>query len=171
VQRAYKLDTSLVEPLSSLPKSVAGSEAESDRRLASLAFRNLLRGQKLGLPTGQEAAKKMGVTPLDDDDILIGPAEDGSQPETDGQKIRDIGKAFGKKCPLWVYILAEARKNFYDHGQAQLGSVGGRIVAEVFLALLSKDPNSFFSVAPGWKPTLGTGGVFTLSDMINVAIP
>jgi len=44
-------------------------------------------------------------------------------------------------------------------------------VAEVFLALLSKDPNSFFSVAPDWKPTLGTGGKFTLSDMINIAIP
>jgi hypothetical protein len=113
----------------------------------------------------------MGVTPLADDEILIGAAEDGSQPETNGKKIHDIAKAFAKRCPLWVYILAESRKNFYDHGQAQLGAVGGRIVAEVFLALLSKDPNSFFSVAPEWKPTLGTGGEFTLSDLINIAIP
>jgi hypothetical protein len=170
VQLAYKIDTSIVEPLTDLPKSVAGSEAEGDRRLASLAFRNLLRGQKLGLPTGQEVAKRMQVKPLDDDDILIGPAEDGTQPDTNGKKIRDIAKAFAKRCPLWVYILAEARKNFYDHGQAQLGAVGGRIVAEVFLALLSKDPNSFLAVAPDWKPTLGTGGKFTLSDLINTAI-
>jgi hypothetical protein len=107
---------------------------------------------------------------LDDDEILIGPAEDGTQPDTNGKKIRDIAKAFAKRCPLWVYILAEGRKNFYDHGQAQLGAVGGRIVAEVFLALLSKDPNSFLAVAPDWKPTLGTGGKFTLTDLINTAI-
>ncbi len=170
VQMAYKLDTSLVEPLSNLPKSVSGAEAEADTRLTSLAFRNLLRGQKLKLPTGQQAAKRIGAHVLDDDDILIGPAKNGSQPDTDGKPIRQISNGFKGHCPLWVYVLAEARKNFYDHGQAQLGPVGGRIVAEVFMALLTHDPNSFLSIAPDWKPSLGTNGVFTLRDLINVAL-
>src|SRR5256884_8368133 len=36
VQMAYKLDTSLVEPLSKLPRSIAGDEAAKDGRLFSL---------------------------------------------------------------------------------------------------------------------------------------
>jgi len=42
VQRAYKIDTSLVEPLFNLPFSIAGDEARAKARLLSLAFRNLL---------------------------------------------------------------------------------------------------------------------------------
>src|SRR5262249_32607568 len=47
VQLAYKIDTSIVEPLTKLPVSVAGAGGPF-----SLAFRNLLRGVKLLLPTG-----------------------------------------------------------------------------------------------------------------------
>src|SRR5258706_16443742 len=50
LQLAYRIDTSLVEPLSKLPPSVAGSGP------ISLAERNLKRGWSLGLPSGQSAA-------------------------------------------------------------------------------------------------------------------
>ena len=35
-----------------------------------------------------------------------------------------------------------------------LGPVGGRIVGEVFVALLERDRDSYLSVNPRWRPTL-----------------
>jgi len=168
VQLAYKIDTSLVNPLAHLPHSVAGDEATADPHLFSLAFRNLRRGVILGLPSGQDVAKAMGLTPLPDSDIRIGSATGNVG---DAPAITTIaGGVFNGKCPLWAYILAEGRKNFFDHGKAQLGPVGGRIVAEVFLGLLTQDGSSFLSVQPDWKPTLGQGGHFTLADLLKVAL-
>ena len=65
LQFAYRIDTSAVNPLGDLPASVASDPS-------SLPLRNLLRGWRLGLPSGQSVAKAMGVTPLKDSDILIG---------------------------------------------------------------------------------------------------
>src|SRR5438270_1035259 len=69
VQRAYKIDTSMVFPLGHLPKSIAGDEATANPRKFNLAFRNLLRGQLLLLPTGQDVARHMHVDPLPDEKI------------------------------------------------------------------------------------------------------
>jgi hypothetical protein len=60
LQFAYRIDTSVVTPLSLLPQAVASDPPPS------LAQRNLLRGFELGLPTGQSVAKAMGVKPLTD---------------------------------------------------------------------------------------------------------
>src|SRR5262249_48121754 len=46
VQPAYKIDSSLVHPLGDLPPSIAS-------QVPSLAERNLLRGLRMGLPSGQ----------------------------------------------------------------------------------------------------------------------
>ena len=54
LQFAYKLDTSLVNPLSELPPSVASDPPPS------LAHRNLLRGWRLGLPSGQSRRVRDG---------------------------------------------------------------------------------------------------------------
>jgi hypothetical protein len=172
VQRAYKIDTSLVEPLSDLPFSVAGDEARAKARLLSLAFRNLLRGQLLLLPSGQEVAKAMGVTPLNDEQIIIFKAEDGTK-ETDGENgakaptITDVSKAFAGKCPLWTYCLAESRRNFYLKGKARLGQVGGTIVGETFLALMKADEHSIVN-APHWRPRFGVP--FGLAEILGVAL-
>jgi hypothetical protein len=174
VQRAYKIDTSIVFPLGHLPKSVAGDEAVADPHKFNLAFRNLLRGQKLLLPSGQDIAKKMDVAPIPDDKIIIFAANDKSA-ETDGDKgakaprITDISPSFKGKCPLWVYILAESRRNFYSSGRACLGEVGGRIVGEVFLALLKQDPDSIVN-HPKWKPMQGSVALFGLADILKAAL-
>jgi hypothetical protein len=171
VQRAYKIDTSVVEPLSDLPFSVAGDEAKANSRLLSLAFRNLLRGQILRLPSGQEVAHKMGFTPMKDSEIIIAAAEDGTKETVDANgkalpTIRDISKAFAGKCPLWVYILAESRRTFYKTGKARLGDVGGTIVAEVFLALMEFDDDSIVST-PHWRPM---SEPFGLAEILKVAL-
>jgi hypothetical protein len=59
------MDTSLVNPLGHLPPSVAANPAV-------LAQRNLERGWRMWLLSGQATARAMGLRPLDDDAILLG---------------------------------------------------------------------------------------------------
>lgn len=162
-QPSYKLDAVLSHPLGGLTSATAGPEllvAGFDEGIAQiLAVRNLLRGLRLGLPSGQDVARAMGIEPLSEEELF------GGVNVEDGVKVDLAGRA-----PLWFYVLKEAEKRANsDH----LGPVGGRIVAEVLIGLLAGDPLSYLSVQPLWKPTLpaATPGAFTLSDIVNIAIP
>jgi hypothetical protein len=137
MQLARKIDIQVAPPLHALPPEVAPV-------VASLAQRNLTRGARLGLPSGQAVAYAMGVEPLTDDELALpepGPA------------------------PLWYYVLREAELRAEGR---HLGPVGGRIVAEVFLGLLQEDPSSYLRNEPGWTPFLpgGTTDDFTMPDLI-----
>jgi len=70
LQFAYRIDTSVVKPLSMLPNRVVSDPPPS------LPQRNLLRSFELGLPTGQDVAAAMGIDPLKDEEIVIGKAVD-----------------------------------------------------------------------------------------------
>jgi hypothetical protein len=131
---------------------VAGFNPETAR---NLAVRNLLRSLQLGLPSGQEVARAIGIDPLEDEDLFTG-IEIGADPRDD----------FAGHAPLWFYVLKEAE---ILAGGAHLGPVGGRIVAEVLIGLLAGDPLSYLGVNPNWKPTLpgASANAFTLSDLIN----
>ncbi|HYR43564.1 MAG TPA: heme peroxidase family protein [Terriglobia bacterium] len=177
LQFAYRIDTSLVTPLSVLPPSVA-----SDPPI-SLPQRNLIRSFELGLPSGQAVARAMGVPVLPDDKIKIGKAVDnpqgGDDPDVRGT-IASLDKLapFKRNCPLWTYILAEAFQNEETVEipvtekkkirTPRLGPVGGRIVAEVFLGLMFGDNHSFLNLDPHWQPPSGPG--FRLKDFVNYAL-
>jgi hypothetical protein len=121
------IDTKLALPLSDLPPTVV---QHVDGAILSLALRNLMRGKQLGLPAGQDVAKAMGIPPLSNAALgLTNPAWNG-------------------KAPLWFYILKESELG----GGLRLGPVGGRIIAEVILGLLSLDPNSYLNAQNGWTP-------------------
>jgi hypothetical protein len=49
--------------------------------------------------------------------------------------------------------------------------VGARIVAEVFLGLITLDPNSYFARNPRWRPTLPSRarGTFGIVDLLTLA--
>jgi hypothetical protein len=174
LQFAYRIDTSIVNPLSELPPSVVTDPPPS------LPQRNLLRGFRLGLPSGQHVARAMGIKPLDDAEILIGQGTD--QPDPKPQSIAAFGTVFERNCPLWTYILAEAmqkktpvkipvKENVTGNitvTTPQLGPVGGRIVAEVFLGLMFGDSNSLLSLDPTWQPK--TGAAFALKDLVKFAL-
>jgi Animal haem peroxidase len=177
LQFAYRLDTSVVTPLSVLPSAVASDPPPS------LPQRNLLRGFELGLPTGQSVARAMGVTPLKDEEIIIGKAVDAPSGDDVLGKLSDLPQlsAFLGKCPLWTYILAEAGNTrtavsipvqpAMKISTPQLGPVGGRIVAEVFLGMLFGDNDSFLSADPAWVPTIGKAGTnFALRDIVAYAL-
>ena len=179
LQFAYRIDTSLVDPLAKLPPNVVGNTP------ISLAQRNLLRSIDMGLPTGQDVARAMGLEPMDDDEIIIQKAVDKADIDP-LDKITPIAKvasgAFKGKCPLWTYVLAEAAANqapviipvaLPASGEVirintpQLGPVGGRIVAEVFLGLMFGDPTSMLSTNPSWTPAGGAD--YTLKDFVAYA--
>jgi hypothetical protein len=170
LQFAYRIDTSVVNPLSNLPAVVAANPS-------SLPQRNLLRAWRLGLPNGQNVARAMLVTPLKDDQITIGKATDA--PDPDAKNILTVSKVFANNCPLWTYILAEAAlyqepvkipvKENITITTPRLGPVGGRIVAEVFLGLMFGDRNSLLNLDPNWtSPKFGAN--FTLKDFVNYAL-
>lgn len=127
------IDPQLVAPLHQLPAFVPPEPQ-------SLAVRNLLRGARVGLPSGQAVAGARGVEVLTTAEI--------SQ-DIDGAAASELG--FLEQAPLWYYLLKEARVK--QHGQ-RLGPLGSRIVSEVFVGLLQGDSRSFLSADPDWKPNL-----------------
>jgi hypothetical protein len=142
-QRSQRIDSKLTAPLFQLP---FGGQP------ASLAERNLLRGKVLKLPAGQDVAQAMGFKPLTN-------AELGFQDDP----------GWGGKAPLWYYILKEAE---LQHQGTQLGDVGGRIVAETLVGLLTENRNSFFRLDPNFQPAppmASQPGRFTIGDLLKFA--
>jgi hypothetical protein len=174
LQLAYKIDTSLVNPLGVLPASIAVNPSV-------LAQRNLERGWRMRLPSGQDVARAMGLVPLPDDKIVIGKFT-GDPADIVAASIASVGDgvSFVGNCPLWTYVLAETVESKVTvktlQGDKQittrkLGPVGGRIVAETFVGLLLADSSSYVSLDPLWEPTtLLVHGVFGLREMIKHAL-
>jgi hypothetical protein len=145
-QRARKIDTVISAPLYDLP---APPPPDSMR---SLAERNLLRGSRVGLASGQDVARAMGVTPLTNAEMGI--ADD---------------PGWRRQAPLWFYVLKEAE--LLENG-LRLGPVGGRIVAEVLVGLLAFDKNSYLSKKAHFQPEppiAPARGTFGMPDLIRFA--
>ena len=174
MQLAYKIDTALVDPLGHLPDPITTDPPPLD----SLAFRNLKRGWRMRLPSGQSVARAMGLEPLADADIKIGKFTGDAADEP--TPILKIDGAFKDNCPLWTYILAEtvpsdvAVTTKSPHRKVKtfkLGPVGGRIVAETLVGLLAYDSQSFLAQNPRWKPpSIEKGGKFGLRELIATAL-
>jgi hypothetical protein len=121
----------------------------------SLPARNLRRGVRMQLPSGQKIAKAMKIKALTPDEIAQGP---------DGAVAREHG--LDVATPLWYYILKEAG---VEAGGARLGQLGSRILSEVFVGMLEGDPESFLAQDRNWQPTLPAAnpGTFTMTDLLT----
>jgi hypothetical protein len=132
-QPSRLIDTHLVDGLFTLPG-----------RDRSLPLLNLLRGQAMQLPGGQDVARHLRVQ------VIAG---------------ADLGEGVPDPTPLWFYLLAEAERLAAG---VHLGPAGGRIVAEVLLGLLQNDKTSWINVDPTWTTTIPTGGTHpALADIIT----
>jgi hypothetical protein len=140
-QRAKKIDGRLPRSLIDLPIAITG-EVEED--LHSLAVRDLERGSGVGLPSGEAVARELGVPPLDADELAL-PDE------------------WSGETPLWYYLLKEAQAR--SDGD-RLGPTGSRIVGEVLVGIIERDPESFLSVDPDWRPTLREE--FSIADLLTL---
>jgi hypothetical protein len=168
-QLSYKIDTSLVHPLGKLPPQIA-------RAPSCMALRNLMRGAAFQLPSGQEVAAALGIPPIPDEELMIGPATAGGV----RKPITEVVPGLAGNAPLWAYILSEAQvmswKNapgpVSDQTPIRLGPVGGRLVAEVFASLLRGDRTSYLYAEPRFTPIpdFTHNGTFGLAQLINVAL-
>src|ERR1700676_5366509 len=102
----------------------------------------------------------MGLAPLDDKNILIGKFT-GDKGDIVGS-IDTIDAAFKGNCPLWTYILAETvetdvpintTKGVQKIKTRKLGPVGGRIVAETMVGVLTHDSQSSVPKNPLGTPS------------------
>jgi hypothetical protein len=174
-----QFDTSLANPLFKLPQTALPDTND----LGLLSQRNLQRGRKMGLPSGQQVARLMGVTPLTTTQLwtnhrikveipIVGNVVKVLQEyDEPNQSLKDLfaDPEWDGEAPLWFYILKEAE--IVGKGR-EMGPVGGRIIAEVLVGLLQKDPNSYLYLQPNWKPTAPiapTTGKFTMADLLKFA--
>ena len=191
VQPAYKIDTSLVNPLGFLPefsnanknppltiKSLQASPNDKLRAPANLAQRNLLRGMAMGLPSGQAIADLMGVDRVPEKSLWVGKAIVAELPKS--KALSEIDASFEDNAPLWFYILAEAQYEWLQRAKAKggkgdaepvtLGAVGKRIVAETLIGLLWADGHSYLSQAPNFEPIILGGTKASVGDLIKFAL-
>lgn len=133
------IDTKISRPLFDLP--IPGVAATGSN---VLAFRNMVRGKFYELPSGQDVARAMGEPIL--------PA---------GQ-----GPGFETGTPLWFYILRESQER--ENG-LRVGPVGARIIGEVFVTNLQRDPNSYLNASPAFRPSVPHEGAFTIGDFLRFA--
>ncbi|MFI5161379.1 MAG: heme peroxidase family protein [Sphingobacteriales bacterium] len=170
IQKAYKIDTSIVNPLGHLVKAKEVSGPPTN-----LADRNLKRGREFNLPSGQAVARYLGIDVIPDNLLRVGKAnEDGENKDPKTGKIAnplltDLSPEFIDNAPLWYYILAEAQQQFANNNTPiKLGPVGGTIVAETFIGLLLGDQHSFLSQHADWEPLESLGGKnFRIKDLFN----
>ena len=190
-QPAYKIDTSLVNPLGFLPEfsltsnppppltiaQMQGAPIDPVGDPANLAARNLLRGRSMSLPSGQSVARAMGLTPIPDHELWVGKAivdELATSPT-----LTSIDPSFAGNAPLWYYVLAEAQHDWLKRAKAphgkgnaeplHLGPVGGRIVAETIIGLIAADGFSYLNQDPNWVPLIG-GRHSTVGKLIEYAL-
>ena len=188
VQPAYKIDTALVNPLGFLPEfskpalttgdltvdSLQSKPVDPVMDPSNLAQRNLLRGFAMGLPSGQDVARAMGLIPIEDKNLKIGKAVVADFPGS--PTLLSLDPSFKDNAPLWFYVLAEAQYEWFQRATAKggkadlepvrLGTVGGRIVAETLIGLLWGDGSSYLRQAPNWKPDK----IRTMGDLISEAL-
>lgn len=107
----------------------------------SLPVRTLVRGARMGLPTGEAVAAALKREKrLKAKQIAAGPHE---------KELTTLHR--NEKTPLWYYILKEAE---VCADGARLGPIGSRIVGEVIVQAVRADPTSYLSLDPGWQPFL-----------------
>ena len=144
--KSKAIDHLLADELVRLPDPVVGRNSPQNDR--SLAFRNLLRGYVLGLPSGQKVAE------------ALAPRYNPAGSETDSESVRIQEKQhleFVEKVPAWkrlvescpklkcstplfLYLMLEA--GVQGKGN-KLGPVGSAILMEVFGAMLVHCETSF----------------------------
>jgi hypothetical protein len=160
-----------IDPKSGQPPEVVNRLEEKGllNQLKDLAVRNLIRGAKLNLPAGEDVVDVFQEKGIDVGD-QVGVPDSIQVPETvNFPSDRRNAEEFNlDKTPLWFYILKEAEEQQYGK---RLGQVGGRIVAEVILGLLERDPRSFVNQEGDWQPSLPAEreGDFTAVDLIKFA--
>ena len=153
------IDHLLADELIRLPDPVVGRNSPQNDR--ALAFRNLLRGYVLGLPSGQrvETALVARGYPIEtEQDLRLGEILEAADLDVETRN------RLANHTPLFLYLMREAG---IRGGGNRLGPVGSAILMEVFGAMLVHC-DTFLRV-DGWTPDLNIArnGNLTLADIVR----
>ena len=137
------IDPLLADEIQDMPRPVVNSNNPNNR---ALAFRNLRRGNAMGLPSGQAVAGELAThySAVDANfDLQLANAAGWDRLDAigSGQQLRD-------NTPLFYYILRESQ---IRHSGQRLGPVGSAILMEVFGGMLHYCKNTFIH-DPNWNP-------------------
>lgn len=147
---ARKIDTRLAFFLSKMPHAKDGQLLE-----VNLSLLDLLAGNKLKLPSGQEVAQRLGVPePLTAAEIAGG---------ADGEVLQTHG--LDARTPLWYYLLKEAELR---GGGARLGPAGSRIVAETIYGILRWSRP--YSILRGDQGEPELAGIDSMAALLNFGL-
>jgi hypothetical protein len=180
INLAQHIDTFISEVLYELPPLAVNAfrvqlpilfQIDRARMPHPLPEITLRRGSKIKLPSGQEFAEYFNLP------VTIAAENMHAQPE-DRDFFRTTG--FDHRTPLWYYLLREAAvepnpepTRGPDFPLQKLGSIGSRIVAEVFYQLLNTDADSIVHAGKDWTPPVfsyGSGGRrWSLRSMARLA--
>lgn len=163
--KSKAIDHLLADELIKLPVPVVGEAPVNDR---SLAFRNLLRGNVLALPSGQAIAQALHDGGYND----IGADFDLEFDAIPGWADIDptLRQKLAEQTPLFFYMMREAGVK----GGTQLGRVGSAVLLEVFLGMLTYCKTTYIN-AEGydWSPDecIARNGAdqFELADIVRYA--
>jgi len=163
--RAMRIDTSLVNPLGSLPRGTfGGTAADENTFVANLAFRNLARASMVRLATGQQMARFMRNHGVNVTTLTRAQIRDGNNGADIGNLTQPMRDALLRNTPLWFYILREA-----ELGQGKLRGVGARIVAETIHRAMEGSEHSIVRDT-AFRPSLGPNNTtFRMVDLLLFA--
>lgn len=150
VNAARKIDARMAFFLSIMPHAKDGQVLR-----VNLSLLDLIAGNTLNLPSGQEVARLLDVPhPLTAAEIASG---------DDGAILRKHG--MDERTPLWYYLLKEAELRA---GGSRLGPAGGRIVAESLHGILRWSRP--YSILDGDAGEPEFAGIRRMADFLNFAL-
>jgi hypothetical protein len=153
---AMRIDTTLVNPLKTLPGF--------PKKDANLATRNLLRARMVKLATGQQMARFARSKGVKVKRLSNAEVRDGRRGTKIDALTKTQQKALLRDTPLWFYILREAELN-----GGKLTGVGGRAVAETFHRAM-EGSNASIVRDQDWRPDLGPDKkTFRMVDLLHFA--
>lgn len=127
------IDTLLIKSLNKF--EVGGREIN-----LQLAVKNLVRGSRIGLPSAQDVALALGITPLTPQELLQNSKQEKELSEWE----------FHIKTPLWYYVNREAE---VLGNSLRFGPLASTIICETFHGLAKGSRRSILDPEnKGWKP-------------------
>ncbi len=135
-------DPFLADEIQSMPRAVVNSNNPADR---ALAFRNLLRGNSLSLPSGQAVSQALH----DKGYTMVSPCDIEADSIRGWERLEKHGPShLRENTPLFYYLLRESELK--NQGK-RFGPTGSALLMEVFGGILKLCGNTFVHETD-WHP-------------------
>lgn len=164
----------------SMLANLAVQRDQNNQPLSSpnIFFRNMERGRRLSLPTGQQIARWMVQQGIVEENqleahqnekaLFVQEVTDLFVQENDSDLTQENIQKLCHHSPPWFYTLMEAQ--VCEKGN-RLGPVAGRIVAEVLIGIIAAHPRSLFALEQALEPLAGAGKAdrYTMVEFLRYA--